>query len=182
MSESVYAGKVPQHFVCTHEQAREFINKEKDFYISICACRESRGGCKRSPMDVCLSFIPGFTTETEKRPATKQKALELVNLAGKVELITRPFRNADDPNVLDGICFCCPVCCHYFNHPESVCDKGTLRESTILEDCSACGLCVKSCYFGARAIVDGKLVVDDDKCYGCGLCVDACPAGCISMR
>ena len=35
--------KVPQHFVCTHEQARKFIDQYNEYYIAVCGCRQSRG-------------------------------------------------------------------------------------------------------------------------------------------
>jgi ferredoxin len=172
----------PQHVVCTHDQARKFIQEQKQFFIDICGCRQSRGGCKRTKMDVCLWFISEGSTGGAKRAATREEALDLVKLAGEKGLVTRPFRDPGDINKLDGICFCCPVCCYYFHDGAEPCAKGTLRESTLIEDCSGCGMCVESCHFGARSIVEGKLVIDADKCYGCGLCVDACPAGCITMK
>ena len=44
-----------------------------------------------------------------------------------------------------------------------------------------CFCCDDCCYFKARSMVGGELIIDEDKCYGCGLCVDACPTGCISF-
>jgi ferredoxin len=176
------AEKVNQHYVCTHAQARDLISKQHEFYIAICGCRQRQGGCSRSRMDVCLMFNPEFSTGTEKRTAARQDAMDIVAEADAKGLVSRPFRNMKKPEELDGICFCCPECCYYFQHPEEPCDKGILREHTTAEDCSACGLCVEACHFGARQVVDGKLIVDSGKCYGCGLCVDACPAGCIEMK
>jgi MinD superfamily P-loop ATPase len=54
------------------------------------------------------------------------------------------------------------------------------------ERCSACGLCVEYCRFGAiRAIPDesGRLVygVDPMSCEGCNLCTHVCEAGAITM-
>ena len=54
-------------------------------------------------------------------------------------------------------------------------------ETTKVEDCSDCGECVDVCYFKARKIADGKLVIARERCYGCGLCRDVCPTGCIEM-
>ncbi|MGE5561172.1 MAG: 4Fe-4S binding protein [Chloroflexota bacterium] len=180
---STYTGSVPQHFVCTHAEARKHIAEHDQFYIWVCGCRASRGGCSHSRMDVCLAFSPEFAHEDQRpRPATREEALEIVVEADTKGLVARPFRNAADPTQLDGICFCCPECCHYFNHPEDPCDKGSLRELTNREQCSDCGACVSVCHFGARELVDGQLVIDGDKCYGCGLCVDACPTGCIAMK
>jgi len=46
------------HYVCTHEEAEALIRASSTFSISNCGCRESRGACGRSRMDVCLSFDP----------------------------------------------------------------------------------------------------------------------------
>jgi ferredoxin len=177
------AGTVPQHFVCTHDQARKYINAESQFFITVCGCRSLRGGCARSRMDVCLAFRPDFWQDDPNlRKATRDEALALVAEADARGLISRPFRNADDPQKLDGVCFCCPECCHYFNHPEDPFDKGSLCETTRRDECIDCGVCVDACHFGARKLVGGKLVIDRDKCVGCGLCVGACPSGCIEMK
>lgn len=175
-------GKVPQHFVCTHEQARAYIERENAFVFGSCGCRDRGPGCPRSRHDVCLSFNPEWQV-TNPRQATKEETLAFLVEAGKLGLVTRPFRNADDPKKLDGICFCCPECCYYFQNPEGEpCDKGTLSEATDRDACIDCGACVDLCYFGARKMADGQLVVDHDKCYGCGLCVPVCPTECISMK
>jgi len=169
--------------VCTHAQARALIEGQNQFYIGMCGCRERQGGCSRSRMDVCLMFNRDFPgSGTGKRTASREEAMALLTEAGDKGLVTRPFRDVEHPDKLDGICFCCPECCYYFQHPEEPCDKGSLRESTQKELCSNCGVCVESCHFGARQVVDGRLVVDRDRCYGCGLCVEACSSGCIEMK
>lgn len=51
----------------------------------------------------------------------------------------------------------------------------------IKEKCIGCGICVKTCPFGAIEIVDGKAVIGD-KCTLCGACVEACPVGAIVLE
>jgi ferredoxin len=43
--------------------------------------------------------------------------------------------------------------------------------------CTNCGKCAEVCIYGGREMVDGKLVVDDEKCFGCGRCEIACETG-----
>ncbi len=44
----------------------------------------------------------------------------------------------------------------------------------VTEDCTGCGICVKTCPFGAILVVDGKAVVQDN-CTLCSACVQVCP-------
>ncbi|MDD5431979.1 MAG: electron transfer flavoprotein subunit alpha [Candidatus Omnitrophica bacterium] len=44
----------------------------------------------------------------------------------------------------------------------------------IIEKCTGCSLCVKTCPFGAIRIIDKKAVIDFNKCNLCGACVSAC--------
>jgi len=44
----------------------------------------------------------------------------------------------------------------------------------VTEDCTGCGICVKTCPFGAILVIDGKAVVQD-ACTLCGACVQVCP-------
>ncbi|MBN2737639.1 MAG: electron transfer flavoprotein subunit alpha [Spirochaetales bacterium] len=43
----------------------------------------------------------------------------------------------------------------------------------IKDKCVGCGLCVKSCPYGAIELIDKKAVINE-KCTLCGVCVDAC--------
>lgn len=51
------------------------------------------------------------------------------------------------------------------------------------ELCNGCNICVRTCWYDAMAVGDGKPVVDEDACIGCELCVCMCPvAGAIGMQ
>lgn len=47
--------------------------------------------------------------------------------------------------------------------------------------CNACGLCVKSCPFGAIAVED-EVAQANDLCTLCGACVNACPQGALGIE
>jgi len=174
------AEKIPIHYVSTREEARRLVADHDTFWVSNCGCREKRGACKRSRMDLCLMLADVPPTGSGKRKATREEAEEILRLAESAHLVTRPFRN-EDRTATDGICFCCDDCCSYFANPTERCDKGAFIESTDLDVCTQCGECVDVCHFRARTMADGELAVDRDKCYGCGLCMDVCPLRCIEM-
>ncbi len=164
------------HYVTTHQQAKELALKFSQWSVTNCGCREgNENGCKRSPIDVCLTFSnDGFGSTGEGRRILDRKGLdELFELAKKCKLVARPFRDYETKTKDEGICFCCDDCCGYFLSENEPCDKGTLIEQTS-EECTSCGGCIEICYFKARKMVDGQLVVEKELCYGCGLCVEEC--------
>jgi len=170
------------HYVCTREDAHRLANKHSRFWVCNCGCREGRGFCTRSRIDVCLMFHEDAGSSGSGIKEISFAQVEAIfDEAKEKNLVTRPFRNTEDKGVVDGICFCCDDCCGYFLNADEKCDKGTHLAQTNFEDCTHCGICVEVCYFKARSMQKSKLVVDDDKCYGCGLCVDICPESCIIM-
>jgi ferredoxin len=175
--------KLNQHYVCTRDEARAILATHDRFWVSNCGCREGRGGCDRSRMDVCLSFSASNASGGDGLCEIDRGELEgLLQLAGDAHLVARPFRD-DSRLETVGFCFCCDDCCGYFLHPhEEPCDKGNEIEITDLDACSACGECTQVCYFGARTVKDGQLDVDREACYGCGLCLDVCPEECIRLE
>ena len=174
-------GELCIHYVCTHDEAELLIRSAKSFSISNCGCREERGSCGQSRMDVCLSFDPDDPgSGSSSRPAGLDDALQVLAEARAKHLITRPWRTADRTGTA-GVCNCCRDCCGYFTDPDEKCDKGAMIESTDMEACTHCGACEAACGFGARVMADRGLSIDWDRCYGCGLCVESCPTGCITM-
>ena len=170
------------HFVCTHEEARKIAFVHNRFWVSNCGCREGRGRCSRSRMDLCLMFRDETACSgSGMKEITLTDVLGIFDEAADKKLVARPFRDEPDRTIVDGICFCCDDCCGYFLDRTEKCDKGTQIESTDMINCSFCGDCVPACYFGARKMVDDELVVARDECYGCGMCVQSCPEDAISM-
>jgi ferredoxin len=171
------------HYVSTHEDARKLAFGHNRFWVSNCGCRERRGRCDRSRIDICLIFRDDVgSSGSGIREIALTDVLAIFEEAQQKRLVTRPFRNDKDQGVTDGICFCCSDCCSYLLNPqEDACDKGTLIESTDMDRCTLCGDCADACYFQARKMVDGELVINRDNCYGCGLCAEICPEHAIEM-
>jgi Pyruvate/2-oxoacid:ferredoxin oxidoreductase delta subunit len=175
--------KIPIHYVCTHDEAKELINKNQKFWVSNCGCREgNEKGCRRSRIDVCLMFDEGEGSSGSNKKAVDRAFVDgIVKEVETKHLVARPFRNEARTDT-SGICFCCDDCCGYFAEGnEYTCDKGKFIEKTDMDYCSQCGLCEEVCYFKARKMNNKELEVDRDNCYGCGLCVSACPEDCIKM-
>lgn len=171
------------HYVCTRDQARELLRNHDRFWVMNCGCREARGQCARSRMDVCLMFkgdIAGSGSSGVKE-ISRVQVEDIFKEAEDKHLVTRPFRNESNMAETDGICFCCDDCCGYFLDPEEVCDRGALVESTDSDRCTSCGTCAEVCYFNARELEHDDLKVDPGNCYGCGLCIDVCPEGSVRM-
>lgn len=175
--------EIPIHYVCTHDEAKELINKNKNFWACNCGCREgNKKGCKRSRIDVCLMFDEGEGSSGSGKKAVGRAFVDgIMKETQAKHLVARPFRNEARTDT-SGICFCCDDCCGYFVTPGKYkCDKGKYIEKTNMDCCSQCGDCVEVCYFKARKMKNKKLHVNRDRCYGCGLCVTVCPEECIKM-
>ena len=173
--------KIPMHFVCTLDQAKEIIADFKNFWVMNCGCREEKGDCKHSRIDVCLNFVDYSSSYGSiLKNITRYEVEDILKEAKEKHLVPRPFRD-ETRKKIDGICFCCDDCCGYFLNHDEICDKSSLIESTNLENCTLCGICEDYCYFNARKIKNDKLKIDQDNCYGCGLCVSICPEDCIKM-
>jgi len=170
------------HYVCTHVEAEDLINSHSQFWVSNCGCREQKGGCGRSRIDVCLMF-KGDTGSSGSglKSITPAQAMTILTEAKNKMLVSRPFRNMADMSETEGICFCCDDCCGYFLDKNEICDKGQYSELTHINTCSNCGDCIEVCHFKARNFENKKLVIDRDKCYGCGLCAAVCPEVCIDI-
>ena len=52
--------------------------------------------------------------------------------------------------------------------------------SLLLERCTGCGLCAKSCRFGAIVAIGGIVSISKELCKGCGRCVSVCPASALA--
>lgn len=170
------------HYVCTRDEGWRIVEQNARYWLSNCGCREQRGTCGRSRIDVCLDFQARNTGGgSGLHEVAKDEVARVFAEARDKHLVVRPFRDEEDGARVAGICFCCDDCCAYFRDPGEQCDRGDHIENTDLDACTQCGDCAGVCYFGARAMRDERLALAPDRCYGCGLCVDVCPTGCITM-
>ncbi len=172
------------HYVCTWEDAKKITGQRDRFWVENCGCRErKKEGCSRSRKDVCLVFKGDIQASggSGRKEISRTELDEIFREAKEKYLVTRPFRNPENMSQTDGICFCCDDCCGYFLDPTERCDKGTQIEKTDMDLCTQCGICTEVCYFHARKMKDGKLVVQRDECYGCGLCSQVCPEDCLKI-
>ena len=184
LESTMEADDLTFHYVSTHDEAFELIRKHSEFWVSNCGCRERRGWCDRSRLDLCLFFKPDMGgTGSEFRKVDREFAYGIFEEAKRKRLVTRPFRDEIDMKETQGICFCCDDCCDYFTNPEAEgCDRGRFIERTDLAECNHCGDCVNVCYFNAREMTEEGLHLNTDRCYGCGLCASVCPVDCIRMN
>lgn len=111
------------HYVCTHEKARDLIKAHSPFWVSNCGCRESRGGCARSRMDVCLIFNPDDPgSGTGKKPVSLRDVMGIVQEAESKHLVARPYRNAARTDT-DGYAFVVMTAAAIFWTPVSAATK-----------------------------------------------------------
>lgn len=173
--------KIPIHYVATIKEAEQLVANADDFWVSNCGCREIKGTCSQSRIDVCLVFgkLLGSSGSGMKK-IDRRFAEGILVEAKRAKLVARPFRT-DDRQGVDGICFCCQDCCGYFLNPEEICDKGAFIEKTNMEKCTDCAVCVDVCHFNARRKDSDKLIIERSACYGCGLCADVCPEHAVEM-
>jgi Fe-S-cluster-containing hydrogenase component 2 len=59
-------------------------------------------------------------------------------------------------------------------------DKNVVEH--IEEKCVKCGMCTRTCLFGALTLNEGKLIFNKDKCINCGKCLRICPTTAIVER
>jgi Pyruvate/2-oxoacid:ferredoxin oxidoreductase delta subunit len=176
------------HTVYDLSEAKAILGKARKIIVGDCPCRAEHHNCD-APLDVCLSLDDqadiSLRNGGNNREVTLDEALAILKRSHEAGLVHMAYvaKGADKPKVL---CSCCACCCNTLG---PMLKKGTheliLSSNYIAEDdaekCTACGVCVKRCIFGARKFVEGELVYDTSRCMGCGVCVSTCPTCTISM-
>jgi ferredoxin len=154
-----------------------------------CGCRHARNTpCQ--PTQVCMvvgqPFVD-FVVEHHPRAARRLTQTEAVDLLREEfergHLHSAWFKDAAQGRFY-AICNCCKCCCAgieamvKYNSPMLASSGFVARVDESL--CSACGVCVEACPFGAIA-ASGPARVSWEKCMGCGVCVGQCKTDAASL-
>jgi ferredoxin len=172
------------------------LSRSKVTGISNCYCRETQRkhseilNCDH-PIKTCIHI--GFGKSLRDIPYKSenlvkvskgeiQQLLEECDRRGLVHQIIY-FPN---PLFYYVVCNCCPCCCVIMNKflkngsPQMI--KSDFIAFTNINKCNDCGACVQRCNFGARKIIDNKIIFLKEYCFGCGLCVSECPEGALTLK
>ena len=191
-----------EHHVLKLDNVKQILSQARTISIMDCGCRGIYGHCD-APLSVCIDLNEfaerniaqskeakeGATIDPENpgallnaREITLDEAIEVLEETHKAGLVHMAYGHGEfyEPGVINSICSCCSCCCGILSgilrfglaphlltsHSIAVTDESA---------CTACGICVDRCQFGAREIKNGSLTVNDDLCFGCGLCISTCP-------
>jgi electron transport complex protein RnfB len=167
--------------VAPFESAAGIIENAKSWAVMDCICRRQTAlmgkPCKH-PVDVCMIMADkpeAFTTSDEVRALTKDEAYAVLRRADQAGLVHSVSNNQQGTWY---ICNCCTCSCGILRGIAELGIANVVASSAFVntvdeEACTACGLCVEQCQFGALS-VDTVAQVDRVKCVGCGVCVNAC--------
>ena len=184
----------PGHQVIPMEEVYTIIDKQTDFAIFPCPCRQRKEvegirKCKdKYPIHSCITFGIFAKQLIEMgdpavKAISKEEVIEEAKKAAEIGLVHMTDNSADAANIL---CACCECCCGNLagltrlDNPRAIARANYI--SSIDEGlCVACGTCLERCKFNAITLND-IAHVDVDKCVGCGLCAVTCPEDAITMK
>ena len=178
-----------EHRVLDLSRMEEIIRSARRIALQDCGCRVEYGNCD-APVDVCIDLDDCADAELDgerqkAREITVDEALDVLRRSHEAGLVHMAYtmKGDDYPKI---ICSCCPCCCHSLaGYLRFGIAKHVLKSDLVAVDdggkCTACGVCVDRCVFGARAMEAGGLAYDSEDCFGCGLCVTTCPTGAIGL-
>jgi electron transport complex protein RnfB len=167
--------------VAPYESAAGVIEQAQAWAVIDCICRKQTAligkPCKH-PIDVCMimSNTPGaFQTTNEMKALTKEEAYNVLRRADQAGLVHTVSNNQKGTWY---ICNCCTCSCGLLRGMAEMGIANVVASSAFVNNvdedlCTACGLCLESCQFGALSL-DGMAKVNRDKCVGCGVCVNSC--------
>jgi ferredoxin len=177
--------------IIPYHMARDLVLKGPPEVIAYeCGCRHARQNpCQ--PTQVCMvigqpfvDFILEHNPQSSRR-LTQTEALELLQAEHqRGHLHSAWFKDACMDRFYV-ICNCCKCCCGgieamtKYGIPMMVSSGYVAQMDKDL--CTACGICVDACPFGALSVEDERSVMDWEKCMGCGVCVGQCPNEAMSL-
>jgi electron transport complex protein RnfB len=167
--------------VAPYESAAGIIEQAQSWGVLDCICRIQTalvGKTCPHPVDVCMAFSSepnAFDGSKEIRALNKEEAYEVLRRADQAGLV-HTVSNNQKGNWY--ICNCCTCACGILRGIAELGIANVVASSsfvnTVNEDlCTACGLCMEACQFGAIT-VDTVAEVNGVKCVGCGVCVNTC--------
>jgi len=145
-----------------------------------CDCRRRFGKCIE-PMDGCLTLnneAKEIIKAANSKEISLKEALESMRRTYDAGLVHMTYTFEGEERV-GQICSCCSCCCHSlsaalrFGYSDHIISSKFISQ-TDKGRCKDCGSCVDRCQFGAREIIDNRLVYHEERCFGCGLCVGIC--------
>lgn len=169
--------------VIPYKLARSIV-LENPLHLAVldCPCRLVRQKhCK--PVDVCIIVGEVFTRFVlEHHPDKCRKislgeAVEILEAEHRRGHVHHAFFKSDLFGRFYAICNCCSCCCgamHAWQRGTPMLASSGYVCRTNRALCTACGICVRFCPFGALSLEDDTLVIDEERCLGCGVCVSKC--------
>jgi ferredoxin len=186
MCESDSVTDVVNHVIIPPHLVPAVVRLAGQAYLRDCPCRQVAQKCPPDSWKVCLLFDHASPADREDAtPVTPAEALEVLQSPDTEGLVRQLFFTP--AGHLIELCSCCTCCCSVLSSLKRTNGyRNELRSGWMaaLDDdaCIGCGECAAGCYFEARQIVDGRLVVNEERCFGCGRCVASCPQNAISLR
>jgi Pyruvate/2-oxoacid:ferredoxin oxidoreductase delta subunit len=170
-------------------EVEAMLRSSKYIFLNDCGCRTRHNNCN-NPLDTCLAInvsldYPEKGEGVNSRRITVEEALDVLRRSHEAGLVHMAYvgKGEEKPQL---ICSCCTCCCHtlggllHYGISTQVLTSKLIAEDET-QKCISCGKCVERCVFGARTMVDGKLIYDTSRCFGCGLCISRCPTNAIKL-
>ena len=179
-----------EHIVLNLENVKRILSDARLISLMDCGCRTIYGHCD-APLNVCLDMNEVAESHINigwAKEITLEEAMDVLEKTHKAGLVHMAYGHGDSfqPGVVNSVCSCCSCCCGVLSGilrfglaPHLLKSHATTVTGT--SACTDCGECVARCQFGARAMVDGSLSINQELCFGCGLCVSTCPTKAITL-
>lgn len=203
LDENVMATSAANKRIIPFKYAYDIILKEPQVVaVMDCPCvvakkgGENLGDC--GPINRCFAVGKGLATfwvehcqKYHARYISQAEALALLRDFRKRGHITQAFFKVATGGRTGVICNCCPECCVSLEASRLLqrfrptfnqsCESGYSVHRDA-QRCKDCGICAKTCHFGAITYRDGTFGHYQKKvCMGCGLCVEHCPNEALSL-